>query len=313
MTCAGSGGGPGWAKLSSVRVAGTRIWSLGGEDFYAYYEHNGTGDETNLFGLKQGRQYTWPEPVVTPRLVAGQMTDTTGTWDSADFDTSTSGVFGTIAWQRNLPAGTSVRFQVATGATPGPSSFVGPDGTGASWFTTRPDALALSHDGDRYLRVRAELSTRDATRSPRIDSISVGTDLAVFPHSVGSPDVIAVTGTVGARSRHFLARLRTESGNLGDSSATLALLGSSGIGDVSIADLTLRPPVSLQVSIIGGTVIQAVGPPVAYDAAAMHSIVLDERMAAAPAAATLDLRWRLDVQDLGSPLVDLDLRLVISS
>ena len=290
LTCVGSGGGPGWAKLASVRVAGTRIWSLRGEDFYAYYEHNGTGDETNLFGLKQGRQYTWPEPSVTPRLVAGQMTDTAGTWDSADFDTSTSGVFGTIEWQRNLPAGTSVRFQVATGATPGPSSFVGPDGTAGSWFTSRPDGLALSHDGDRYLRVRAELSTSNATLSPRIDSITVGTDLDRFPHSTGNPDGIAVPGTVGVTSRHFLARLRTPSGNLGGSSATLELLGSSEIGDVSIADLTLRPPDSLQVSIIGGTIIQAVGPPVAYDAAAMHSIVLDERMAASPAAATLDLR-----------------------
>ena len=335
LTCVGSGGGPGWAKLASVRVAGTRIWSLRGEDFYAYYEHNGTGDETNLFGLKQGRQYTWPEPSVTPRLVAGQMTDTAGTWDSADFDTSTSGLFGTIEWQRNLPAGTSVRFQVATGATPGPSSFVGPDGTAGSWFTSRPDGLALSHDGDRYLRVRAELSTSNATLSPRIDSITVGTDLDRFPHSTGNPDGIAVPGTVGVTSRHFLARLRTPSGNLGGSSATLELLGSSEIGDVSIADLTLRPPDSLQVSIIGGTIIQAVGPPVAYDAAAMHSIVLDERMAASPAAATLDLRWRLDVHGLdlrwrldvhgldlrwrldvhglGSPMIDLDLRLVISS
>jgi hypothetical protein len=306
ITCTGPAGGPGWAKSSSGWPDRTRIYSLGGEPFHVYYEDDDNDDETNLHSLKQGRQYTWPEPVVTP---GGGGYASVGTWESPTYDTGGSGVYGTISWLGSLPAGTSIRFQVATDSIDPPALFVGPDGTPITWFTSSPTELAFSNDGDRYLRVRAELATTDPAATPQLDEIVVGTNLIPFNHMVGIADTITVSGTAGSTSRHYLARVKTAAPLLAGSTATLELTGSLGLPNISHADVSLGS--SLQVSIVGGVVVQPIGPPVAFDAAFPHSIILDEQMAGSGLGAALDLHWQANVAALGSPLVEHDLEVVI--
>lgn len=306
VTCAGPPGGPGWAKDSSGWSDRTRIYSLGGEPFYVYYEDDNDQDETNLHSLKQGRQYTWPEPVVIP---GGGGYAPIGTWESPTYDTGGSGVYGTISWLGSTPAGTSIRFQVATDNADPPALFVGPDGTPLSWFTFSPTELAFVHDGDRYLQVRAELATTDPAVTPQLDEIVVGTNLIPFNHIVGAADTITVSGTAGSTSRHYLARVKTAAPLLAGSTATLQLTGSLGLPNISLADVSLGT--SLQVSVIGGVVVQPAGPPIAFDAALPHSVILDEQMAGPGLGATLDLRWQANVASLTSPLVEHDLEVVI--
>jgi hypothetical protein len=306
ITCVGPPGGPAWAKITTDWDARTRVYSPGGEPFYAMYEDLSTNDETNLLGFEQGRQYTYPEPVITP---GGGGYVPIGTWESPTYDTGGAGVYGTISWLGSLPAGTSIRFQVATDNLDPPVLFVGPDGTPLSWFTSSPTELAFIHDGERYLRVRAELASTDPAATPQLDEIIVGTNLIPFNHMVGVADTITVSGTAGSTSRHYLARVKTAAPLLAGSTATMELTGSLGLPNISLADVSLGS--SLQVSIVGGVVVQPIGPPVAFDAAFPHSIILDEQMAAPGLGAALDLHWQANVAALGSPLVEHDLEVVI--
>jgi hypothetical protein len=307
LACSGPTGGPGWAGVTAPLPEGTRVFAPGGEVFYAIYEDAATGDETNLLGLKQGRQYTWPEPAVAPAPEGGYAP--AGTWESATLDTGSSGVFGTLSLTADEPAGTAVRVQVATGPADPPTAFLGPDGTAATWYTGAEDALATTHDGDRYLRVRAELTTTDATVTPRLAGVTVTHSLAAFAHDAGKPDVASVTGTVGATGRHWIARVRTEAPALAGSTATVSVDATTGPASLTLLEVSTAPPAVPAVVISSGVVVQPSGPPVAFDSSRPHSIVLNEQVTG-PAAITL--LWRLEAATLGTPVVDHLLRIEVA-
>lgn len=64
----------------------------------------------------------------------------------------------------------SVRFQVAGSDDGGSWSFVGPDGSGSSYFTS-PAAVAGSAAGKRYVRYRAYLETADEFTTPAVSEV----------------------------------------------------------------------------------------------------------------------------------------------
>ncbi len=301
LTCLGPGAGqptfPGWgadtANLNVTGGRGIRVHSPGGEPFFAYYEHRAGGDETMLLGLQHGRQLTWPEPVMTGRIEG--LVASPGTWESPTLDTVVPGVFGEIGWQAILPAGTAVRFQVATGPADPPVGFAGPDGTGATYFTSLPAALAFAHDGDRYLRVRASLETTDPCRSPVLEEVTVDHGLPELAHPLGGPGSLTVAGTVGGTGRHYLIRATTADPALVASLAHLRFETGAGLGNVVTATLEFEDPsrgfASTQLSLAGGPPVPATGPLETWDPAAPHSIVLVEEMV--PGGAALELTWRM--------------------
>jgi hypothetical protein len=82
-------------------------------------------------------------------------------------------VWTTLSFSDTTPVGTAVKFQVATSNSQyGPFSFVGPDGTASTYFTTSGADLG-EFDGFRYLRYKAFLSTADPALTPSISSVSV--------------------------------------------------------------------------------------------------------------------------------------------
>jgi hypothetical protein len=98
---------------------------------------------------------------------------------SSTFDTGTTTNFHVFNWkpQSQLPqTGTdSAKFQVATNEVVTATttwSFIGPDGTGSSYFTTSGEPFSSTHNDDRYLRYKLFLSTEDNTASPVISDIS---------------------------------------------------------------------------------------------------------------------------------------------
>ncbi len=321
LACVGPGAAqptfPGWgrdtANLSVTAGRGIRVHSPGGEPFAAMYEQRPDDDETTLLGMKQGRQLTWPEPVlaVTVEGLAGGP----GIWESPTFDTGTGGVWGEIDWQATLPPGASVRFQVATGPADPPAGFVGPDGTAATFFAALPAALAFAHDGDRYLRVRAYLDTTDPCRSPELEEVTVDHGLAELAHPLGGPGPIAVAGAVGGPGRHYLVRVTTADPALAAGLAQLRYLSGTGLGNVVAASLELEDPArafaSVQLTLAGGPPAPAAGPLEAWGPAAPHSVVLVEEMT--PGGATIELRWRMLPGGLPSPFTDRDVSLSIAS
>ncbi|HEY7066159.1 MAG TPA: carboxypeptidase-like regulatory domain-containing protein [Chloroflexota bacterium] len=79
----------------------------------------------------------------------------------------------TLSWTASIPANTTLRFQAAASNDPnGPFTFVGPDGTSATFFTTSGASLA-QFDGFRYLKYRAYLSTTDSSVTPTLNDVTV--------------------------------------------------------------------------------------------------------------------------------------------
>ena len=104
-----------------------------------------------------------------------------GTLDSVTYDTGVSGGanLNSILWHGNLPSGTSVKLQLAVSSSSnGPWTFVGSDGTSATWFTPAIDTpLKLSYtqfNGYRYFRYRVNLVADSSLLStPRVDDVVV--------------------------------------------------------------------------------------------------------------------------------------------
>jgi hypothetical protein len=127
---------------------------------------------------------TWTAP-----LTAGQTTDAGfRTYINTGFALSGNQVSGikdanpatglvphwlTLSWTATTPANTSVQFQVAaSNSIDGPYNFVGPDGTGSTFFTTSGASLS-QFNGFRYLKYEALLSTTDSTMSPTLNDVTV--------------------------------------------------------------------------------------------------------------------------------------------
>ena len=82
-----------------------------------------------------------------------------GTYTSMIFDAGRTTTFGTATWTADVPAGTSLRFQVAVSSTAGgPWVFEGPDGTAGSDFTSSGMAFTTPPAG-RYVCYRATLAS----------------------------------------------------------------------------------------------------------------------------------------------------------
>ncbi|MEO6195539.1 MAG: carboxypeptidase-like regulatory domain-containing protein, partial [Thermoanaerobaculia bacterium] len=78
----------------------------------------------------------------------------------------------TLSWNATTPANTTLRFQVAaSNSNIGPFSFVGPDGTAATFFTTSAASLS-QFNGNRYLEYKAYLSTTDNTVTPTLNDVT---------------------------------------------------------------------------------------------------------------------------------------------
>ncbi|HEY3025772.1 MAG TPA: carboxypeptidase regulatory-like domain-containing protein, partial [Pyrinomonadaceae bacterium] len=79
----------------------------------------------------------------------------------------------TLSWTASTPANTTLRFQVAaSNSLPGAFSFVGPDGTSSTFFTTSGASLS-QFNGNRYLKYRAFLSTTNNTVTPVLNDVTV--------------------------------------------------------------------------------------------------------------------------------------------
>jgi hypothetical protein len=79
----------------------------------------------------------------------------------------------TLSWTATTPANTTLRFQVAvSNNSGGPFSFVGPDGTSATFFTVSGASL-MQFGGFRYLKYKALFSTTNTAATPTLNDVTV--------------------------------------------------------------------------------------------------------------------------------------------
>lgn len=219
---------------------------------------------------------------------AGQMA-TSGTWTSPVIDTLATGtnVFGLLGGLATTPPGTDVRYQLSFGATAGAAStgpFIGPDGTTATFYEAN-EPIAYGHDfSDRFVALRATLTSSSPGVTPYLDQASLSWDLAEIDATTSSLSVMSSpAGQTG-----WLARVRADDALLAGSTATISLLSSTGFGELEVG--TDHP--TTQVDIIAGTPVQTVGPPFPAGPANPHSIKLTET---AMAGGTTVVRWQGEV------------------
>lgn len=99
-----------------------------------------------------------------------------GELTSSIFDTGSETNFGIITWgTADQPADTEAKFQIATNQIVTATStweFVGPDGTGDSYYTLPDQTINDIHEGDRYIRYKLYLHTDDSNVTPQISNVA---------------------------------------------------------------------------------------------------------------------------------------------
>jgi hypothetical protein len=109
---------------------------------------------------------------VTPTTLQTSGNFTSSTKDSGAV-TGSSATWTTLSWTATTPANTTLRFQAAaSNSASGPFTFVGPDGTAATFFTTSGASLS-QFNGKRYLQYKAFLSTTDTSVTPTLNDVTV--------------------------------------------------------------------------------------------------------------------------------------------
>jgi hypothetical protein len=162
----------------------------------------------------------------------------------ADPPAGTIPTWTTLSFDATTPANTAVAFQVAASNSPtGPFTFVGPDGTPGTFFTTSGADLS-QFDGFRYLEYEAFLSTTDSSTTPSVQSVqvcfddTVVTSLAVAPASGTEGGTVDLSATLTASGSGLSGKTIdfTLNGNsvgsavtTSDGTATLTNVGLTGI------------------------------------------------------------------------------------
>lgn len=296
-----------------VTTAALSVDSVGGEPFWLSFDRgSGTGDddETQVGGLRQGRQVTYPSPQVTARAEEGGYRPS-GRWDSAPIDTGDDGVYGLLRWDAGVPAGTAVRFQLASADTQLNSvlaPFVGPDGTAATYYTSSGSPAAYVHDFDRWVRIRAQLDSVDPGATPEVASVTLDTDLGTFAGTIDTPATVAVTSPAGVPTSTWVVRVRASAPTFAGSESTIRSAGAPIVPGVDAATVSFRHPDSAQVVVAGESVTQPTGTPIAFSATEPHSISLDTTVSG---PATLDVTWSTLVGG-GSPVIETRFRFALS-
>ncbi len=171
------------AKAKLEYSAGSTEERITGQGFYTQSDWSGgsgqvefADDETKFFSSDGNIDTNNPAGELRLRNVFGEYV-TDGILTSSTFDTGTTSNFNNLVWepvsQQPETGSDNVRFQVATNnSTSSPWTFLGPDGTAGSYYTTSNANISSVHNGDRYLRYKLLFNTASTTLTPNLAQIS---------------------------------------------------------------------------------------------------------------------------------------------
>ena len=96
-----------------------------------------------------------------------------GNLTSSAYDTGGASNFGNLSWTAVTPAGTSIKFQIATNNDNATWVFKGPDGTAGTYYTSSGAGIWFGHDSDRYIKYKAFFSTTYTSVTPVLNDVSI--------------------------------------------------------------------------------------------------------------------------------------------
>lgn len=108
-----------------------------------------------------------------------------GTLFSSTFDTGSASNFYQFTYQPTaqpvLTGATPVQFQIATGNSTSSWTYLGPDGTAATYYNSTTTDFAAINNGRRYLRYKMRLSTASTLFTPSVSDIQFTFTSACVP------------------------------------------------------------------------------------------------------------------------------------
>lgn len=97
----------------------------------------------------------------------------TGTFESSTFDPGFNVGYNYLSFNSTVPAGSTLQLQVAANNTNSGWSYIGPDGTSGTFYTTG-DSIPLSIVSNRYFRYKAFFTpTSNGQQSPALNDVEV--------------------------------------------------------------------------------------------------------------------------------------------
>ena len=156
--------------------------------------------------------------------------------------------WSTLSWNAATPAGTTVKFQVAgSNNFGGLYTFVGPDGTSASFFTASGASLS-QFNGSRYLKYKAYLTTTNTTVTPTLSDVTIcnsntplpSTSLNVSPASGAYGGTATLTATLTSGGSPLAGKpvvFKLNGGNFTGNSVLTDASGTATIQNVSLSGL----------------------------------------------------------------------------
>jgi hypothetical protein len=207
-----SGGGNTYTLVTGHAQLSDTDWSAG-----QYTSQSGT--DTSVAGK-----------VTMMADASGTYTTSTTAWIiSNTFDVGgTSSTFYAITWKPSgqpVAAGAnSLKLQVATNNDNATWNFIGPDGTGGTYFTTS-STLPAALNSNRYVRYKAYLSTQDGNTTPELDSVTIDFSAnCVPPAQVLFTGLSAGSYTLDVLAPSYSENSSTVSIGAGFQSSTVVLL-----------------------------------------------------------------------------------------
>ena len=181
MTIKDSGTGlPVTGATVNLEKGGASTTMTTGRGFLSQTDWSGGGGQSNFISANQ---YATDDGNVDAITIPGQVSllNTLGVYQpsgiiySSTFDTgSVSNFYQFLSQPTNQPAatgGTPVQFQIASGNSTSSWSYLGPDGTNATYYNATTTDIAAVNNGNRYLRYKMMLSTASSSFTPSVSDI----------------------------------------------------------------------------------------------------------------------------------------------
>jgi len=117
----------------------------------------------------------------------GQNYVSSGYLESSTFDLGTAVNFVDLLWtplsQAEELGDNSVRWQIAASPSSSPSSweYLGPDGTGNTYYNSQNTSISSVNNGKRYFRYKLYLQTASATNTPVVSEVTASYTTSCMP------------------------------------------------------------------------------------------------------------------------------------
>jgi hypothetical protein len=144
------------------------------------YIYGMTANCSNIYAGTTGNNQ---EFFIVSTLVANCDYAASGYIESSTLDTGSAHVaYNWIKWTGTAPVNTAIKFQLATSENiAGPWSYVGPDGTAASYYTNGAGELINynTHLNKRYIRYKLLLENNNSLQPPTLEEVIIS--YSVYP------------------------------------------------------------------------------------------------------------------------------------